>query len=164
MEAIPSGSADLILTDLPYQITALEWDGLIPLGSMWDQSRRIIRPNGHIVLFSVQPFTTELINSNRRDYRYNWYWRKNNKTGAAFAKVQPMRCIEDICVFRRSQTRDNTGLYQKSREYLQDEKEERKDVEGVAKDTGVNNDFTLLHQRRTVCNTITGKDRQSYCR
>lgn len=51
------------------------------------------------MLFSAQPFTSKLINSNFKDFRYCWYWKKNNKTGFTYARYQPMRCIEDICVF-----------------------------------------------------------------
>lgn len=90
---------DLILCDLPYGETDCEWDNIIPFPDLWEQYKRVIKPNGAIVLFSIQPFTTKLIQSNLKDFRYCWYWKKNNKTGAPFAKVQPMRCIEDICVF-----------------------------------------------------------------
>lgn len=63
------------------------------------------------MLFSAQPFTTKLIQSNFKDFRYCWYWLKNNKTGAPFAKVQPMRCIEDICVFyKKKPTYNPQGL------------------------------------------------------
>lgn len=89
----------MILCDLPYGTTDCQWDSVIPFIPLWEQYKRIIKENGAIVLFSAQPFTTALINSNLKQYRYNWYWKKNNKTGFAFAKFQPMRCIEDICVF-----------------------------------------------------------------
>lgn len=99
MKEIPDGSIDFILCDLPYNMTACEWDNLIPFPELWEHYKRVIKPNGAIALFSIQPFTTKVIQSNLKDFRYCWYWKKNNKTGAPFAKVQPMRCIEDICVF-----------------------------------------------------------------
>lgn len=99
MKDIPGESIDMILCDLPYGMTDCKWDSIIPFAPLWEQYKRVIKPNGAIVLFSIQPFTTRLIQSNLKQYRYNWYWKKNNKTGAPFAKVQPMRCIEDICVF-----------------------------------------------------------------
>lgn len=99
MKDIPGESVDMILCDLPYGMTDCKWDSIIPFAPLWEQYKRVIKPNGAIVLFSIQPFTTRLIQSNLKQYRYNWYWKKNNKTGAPFAKVQPMRCIEDICVF-----------------------------------------------------------------
>ena len=96
---IADKSIDLILTDLPYGVTECEWDKIIPFQPLWEQYHRIIKDNGAIVLFAIQPFTTKLIHSNMKYFRYCWYWKKNNKTGGAFSKVQPMRCIEDICVF-----------------------------------------------------------------
>lgn len=99
MNDIPDGSIDMILCDLPYGTTSCKWDSVIPFEPLWKQYERIVKNNGAIVLFSAQPFTTKLIHSNFRHFRYCWYWKKRNKTGAQFAKVQPMRCIEDICVF-----------------------------------------------------------------
>ena len=99
MKNITDKSIDMILCDLPYGVTDCEWDNVIPFDLLWEQYERIIKDNGAIVLFSIQPFTTNLIQSNKKLYRYNWYWKKNNVTGFTFAKYQPMRCIEDICVF-----------------------------------------------------------------
>lgn len=99
MGDLATESIDMILCDLPYGATDCEWDNIIPFPELWEQYKRIIKPTGAIVLFSIQPFTTKLIHSNLKDFRYCWYWKKNNKTGGQFAKVQPMRCIEDICVF-----------------------------------------------------------------
>ncbi len=70
-----------------------------------------MKDNSAVVLFSAQPFTTKLIHSNIKHYRYNWYWKKKNVTGGQFAKVQPMRCVEDICVFyRKKPTYNPQGL------------------------------------------------------
>ena len=91
----------MVLCDLPYGVTDCKWDEIIPFQNLWEQYHRIVKDNGAIVLFAIQPFTTKLIYSNIRSFRYCWYWKKDNKTGAPFAKVQPMRCIEDICVFYR---------------------------------------------------------------
>lgn len=99
MKDIPAKSIDLILCDLPYGVTACEWDSVLPFAPLWEQYNRVAKDNAAVVLFSVQPFTTKLIQSNMKQFRYCWYWQKNNKTGAPFAKVQPLRCIEDICVF-----------------------------------------------------------------
>lgn len=99
MQKIPQESIDCILCDLPYGVTDCKWDNIIPFPELWENYKRIVKPNGAIVLFSIQPFTTKVIQSNLKYFRYCWYWKKNNKTGAPFAKVQPMRCIEDICVF-----------------------------------------------------------------
>jgi len=101
MNDIPSGSIDMILCDLPYGTTDCKWDSIIPFEPLWQQYKRVAKENGAIVLFSAQPFTTKLIQSNLQNFKYCWYWKKNNVTGAVFCKYQPMRCIEDICVFYR---------------------------------------------------------------
>ena len=99
MKEIPDKSIDLILCDLPYGTTDCKWDTIIPFADLWAQYSRVAKTNAAVVLFAAQPFTTKLIDSNFKEYRYNWYWKKNNVTGGIFCKVQPMRCIEDICVF-----------------------------------------------------------------
>lgn len=99
MKHIKDKTIDMILCDLPYGTTDCKWDNIIPFDKMWEQYNRIIKDNGVIVLFSAQPFTTKLINSNIKKYRYSWYWIKNRVTGFAFAKHQPMRKVEDINVF-----------------------------------------------------------------
>lgn len=101
MKTIPSGSVDMILCDLPYGTTACKWDSIIPFVPLWRQYWRIAKERTPIVLFAAQPFTTALINSGRPHFRYCWYWKKNYKSGGSFAKVQPMRCVEDIAVFYR---------------------------------------------------------------
>lgn len=102
MKEIPSGSVDLILTDPPYGTTACKWDSVIDLPSMWEQLKRIIKPNGAIVMTASQPFTTILIASNMKMFSYCWVWNKSRVTGFANAKKQPLRCIEDIVVFYRN--------------------------------------------------------------
>lgn len=101
MKDIPDGSVDLILCDLPYGTTDCSWDILLPLDKLWAEYNRVLRYDGAAVLFSAQPFTTQLIASNRKAYRYSWYWIKNAPTGFAFAKYQPMRKVEEVCVFYR---------------------------------------------------------------
>ena len=101
MKKIPDGSVDMILCDLPYGTTACKWDSIIPFDRLWTEYNRIVKRSAAIVLFAAQPFTTKLIYSNLKNFRYCWYWKKNNKTGGAFCKYQPMRCVEDICVFYR---------------------------------------------------------------
>lgn len=99
MKHVNDKSVDMILSDLPYGTTNCKWDSIIPFNLLWKQYERIIKDNGAIVLFAAQPFTTKLISSNFKYFKYCWYWKKNNVTGFTFAKYQPMRCIEDICVF-----------------------------------------------------------------
>lgn len=99
MNDIPDGSVDMVLCDLPYGTTDCKWDSIIPFAPLWEQYNRVAKPNAPVVLFSAQPFTTKLIHSNLKQFRYCWYWKKNNVTGFSYARYQPMRCIEDICVF-----------------------------------------------------------------
>lgn len=111
MQDIPSGSIDLVLCDPPYGTTDCEWDSVLPFPELWQEYDRLLKPNGAAVLFSAQPFTTQLIQSNRKNFRYCWYWLKNQVTGFAFAKYQPMRKVEDICVFyRKMPTYNPQGL------------------------------------------------------
>lgn len=105
MKSISEKSVDLILCDLPYGYTACKWDSIIPYVPLWEQYNRVIKDDGAVVLFAAQPFTTKLINSNFKDFRYCWYWLKNNKTGFSYARYQPMRQIEDICVFYKKSGR-----------------------------------------------------------
>jgi site-specific DNA-methyltransferase (adenine-specific) len=112
MYEIADNSIDLILCDLPYEITDCKWDIKIDFNILWKHYNRIKKLKTPIVLFANQPFTSSLINSNLKQYRYNWYWIKNNDTGFPFSKIQPMRCVEDICVFYdRAPTYNPIGLY-----------------------------------------------------
>ena len=99
MRDIPDGSVDAIITDLPYGTTACSWDTVIPFEPLWEQYKRIIKPKGAVVLFGSQPFTTDLINSNRKDFRYCWIWDKRIAGNPMLANHQPMKIHEDICVF-----------------------------------------------------------------
>ena len=99
MKEIPDGSVDMILTDPPYGTTACKWDSIIPLEPMWEQLKRIIKPNGAIVMTASQPFTTTLIASNMKMFKYCWVWDKKVGTGFLNAKRQPLRCCEDVVVF-----------------------------------------------------------------
>lgn len=99
MSIIPDHSVQLILCDLPYGRTNCAWDKLLPLDALWQQWKRILAPGGVVALTAIQPFTTDLIQSNRPWFRYCWYWRKNHATGFTFCKKQPMRCIEDVAIF-----------------------------------------------------------------
>jgi site-specific DNA-methyltransferase (adenine-specific) len=99
MADAPDASVDMILCDLPYGTTACAWDSVIPFDSLWSHYRRIAKPNAAIVLTAAQPFTTSLIASNMKEFRYLWYWDKKAVTGFANAKLQPLRCVEDVAVF-----------------------------------------------------------------
>lgn len=111
MKQIPSGAVDLILTDLPYGMTSCAWDQRLSLPELWAEYWRVLKPRGAVVLTACQPFTTQLISSCQKHFRYCWYWRKNASTGFTFAKFQPMRCMEEIAVFyRQAPTYNPQGL------------------------------------------------------
>jgi site-specific DNA-methyltransferase (adenine-specific) len=99
MKEIEDKSVNLILCDLPYGVLNNNWDSIIPFDKLWEQYNRIIKDNGAILLFGQQPFTSLLVTSNLKMYRYNYIWVKNNVTGFANAKKMPMKKYEEICVF-----------------------------------------------------------------
>ena len=107
MQKIPDNSIDLILCDLPYNMTRISWDCLIPFDKLWEQYKRIIKPGGNIVLFSAGLFTLNLIQSNIKDFRYKLIWKKNVPTGMSSAKYRPMKYYEEICVFGNSKATYN---------------------------------------------------------
>jgi len=111
MKEIPDGSVDAIIADPPYGTTACKWDSIIPLEPMWEQLKRIIKPNGAIVMTASQPFTSVLGASNIIDLRYSWVWQKSAATGHLNAKRMPMKNHEDILIFySRQPTYNPQGL------------------------------------------------------
>ena len=100
MKGIEDKSIDMILADLPYGITACKWDTIIPFDKLWEQYERIIKPNGAIVLFGSQPFTSALVMSNPKMFRYEWIWDKVNLyTGTLLANKYPLKRHENIILF-----------------------------------------------------------------
>ena len=99
MKNIPDGSVDMILTDPPYGTTQCKWDTVIPLDSMWGQLKRIIKPNGAIVLFGSEPFSSMLRCSNLKMFKYDWVWNKTKPQGFLNAKARPLVEHELIHVF-----------------------------------------------------------------
>jgi len=137
MKEIPDGSVDMVLTDPPYGTTACKWDSVIPLEAMWEQLKRVIKPDGAIVMTASQPFTTTLISSNMKGYKYNWVWNKRAFSNQMMAKKQPLRITEDVVVFNSriykpqgliecnkvtrqgSKITDNIGGGKRSKSYIQ---------------------------------------------
>lgn len=100
MNRIPDKSVDLIVCDLPYGVTNQnKWDQILPLNELWKQYNRVIKDNGAIVLTAVKPFSSMLITSNPKMYRYDIIWEKNKSTGFLNAKKMPLRSHEEILVF-----------------------------------------------------------------
>ena len=99
MHSIPDKSIDMILCDLPYGTTACKWDTVIPFEPLWEQYKRIIKDNGAIVLTASQPFTSALVMSNVKMFKYEWVWDKHIPRGFANAKKMPMSKHENVLVF-----------------------------------------------------------------
>ena len=99
MKDIPDGSVDMVLTDPPYGTTACKWDSVIPFEPMWEQLKRITKKNGAIVMTASQPFSSALVMSNPKMFKYEWIWRKPLGTGYLNAKRQPLRNHESVLVF-----------------------------------------------------------------
>jgi len=95
----PAASVDMILCDLPYGTTQNKWDSVIPLDLLWAEYKRILKPNGSVVLTSQGLFTAKLVLSNSNWFKYKIVWVKSKPTNFLNAKVQPLRKHEDVCVF-----------------------------------------------------------------
>jgi len=99
MKLIPDKSIDAIITDPPYGTTACKWDSVIDFELMWEQLNRIIKPNGAIVLFGSEPFSSALRMSNIKNYKYDWIWNKRSSTNPMLAKIMPIKSHEVISIF-----------------------------------------------------------------
>jgi len=103
MKSIPDRSIDMILCDLPYGTTACKWDTIIPFDKLWEQYERIIKPNGAIVLTAGQPFTSYLLMSNPKLFKYEWIYQKEKGVNFITANKKPMFCHENVLVFYKNQ-------------------------------------------------------------
>jgi len=110
MKQIPNESIDAIITDPPYGTTACKWDSVIDFELMWQQLNRIIKPNGAIVLFGSEPFSSALRMSNIQNYKYDWIWHKNLGGAFALAKKMPLKRHEIISVFYNKQPTYNPQM------------------------------------------------------
>lgn len=99
MQNIADGSVDCIICDLPYGTTQNKWDSILPLNELWKHYKRVLKTNGAILLFGAEPFSSSLRMSNLKQYKYDWYWVKNKKTGFLNARKMPMQQVESISVF-----------------------------------------------------------------
>lgn len=104
MKSIEDKSIDMILCDLPYGTTACKWDVVIPFEPLWEQYKRIIKDNGAIVLTASQPFTSALVMSNPKMFKYDWVWEKGKATQHANCRIRPLKAHEDILVFSNGKT------------------------------------------------------------
>ena len=101
MKSIPDSSIDMVLCDLPYGTTNCKWDIIIPFDKLWEQYRRIVKSNGVVALFGIEPFSSMIRMSNQSDYRYDWYWHKTLCSNFVMGKKQPFFKVETISIFYR---------------------------------------------------------------
>jgi site-specific DNA-methyltransferase (adenine-specific) len=144
MKEIPSGSVDMVLCDPPYGTTACKWDSVIPLEPMWEQLKRIIKPNGAIVMTASQPFTSVLGMSNLKMLKYSMVWEKGRPTNFPNAKRMPLKGFEDILVFYNKQpTYNPQGLVKVGKVVKNTGTKTRKDSKKENGDrTAVHNDIS----------------------
>jgi site-specific DNA-methyltransferase (adenine-specific) len=114
MPSIADKSVDMILCDLPYGTTACKWDTIIPFEPLWEQYKRIIKDNGAIVLTASQPFTSILVMSNIKMFKYEWIWEKNVASNFMQYKFMPAKKHENILVFAKGRTTYNAVMEDKS--------------------------------------------------
>ena len=112
MPLIPDKSVQLILADLPYGTTSIDWDNIIPMDKLWEQYSRIMTDNCAIVLFGCEPFSSKLRSSNFKLYRYDWIWEKDNHTNFLNIKKQPAKRHELISVFYKKQPTYNPQMWE----------------------------------------------------
>ena len=144
MKLIPDKSIDMILCDLPYGTTDCKWDTVIPFEPLWEQYERVIKDNGAIVLTASQPFTSALVMSNPKLFRYEWIWDKCNVTGHLQAKRMPMKQHESVLVFSKKQTKYNPQF-----EYI-DENDYRFSKKGRVRKTKDNTVYGFVEGGRTL--------------
>jgi len=145
MKLIPDWSIDCIITDPPYWTTACKWDTIIPFDLMWEQLKRIIKPNGAIVLFGSEPFSSALRMSNIKQYKYDWIWIKNSSWWFATAKKMPLKFHEIISVFYKELPIYNPQWW----EYAESTKKRFKDWEKV------NRSKQLLNSTNSIQNWLS---------
>ena len=106
---------DMVLCDPPYGTTGCKWDSVIPFNEMWERVNKLIKPNGAIVLFGSEPFSTELRHSNLKMFKYDWIWDKKIPSGMSYARFQPMRQTENISVFCKGKTVYNPQMIKRDK-------------------------------------------------
>ena len=146
LQKIEDDSVDLLLTDLPYGTTNCKWDSTLPLDSLWTEYNRVCKVNAAMIFTSAQPFTSALVMSNPKNFKYTWVWEKSKATGYLNAKKMPLRAHEDICVFYRKPPVYNPQMWQ-STPYDKGTAHRPTDVYGKQVATTVKNDTGLRYPR-----------------
>lgn len=146
LRKVEDNSVDLLLTDLPYGTTNCKWDSPLPLDRLWTEYNRVCKVNAAMIFTSAQPFTSALVMSNPKNFKYTWVWEKSKATGYLNAKKMPMRAHEDICVFYRKPPVYNPQMWQ-STPYDKGTAHRPTDVYGKQVATTVKNDTGLRYPR-----------------
>lgn len=146
MNRIPDQSVDLILCDLPYGTTQCRWDSILPFDELWKAWLRVIKPHAAIVLTASQPFTSAVVMSNPKLFRYSWVWEKSKATGYLNAKKRPLVAHEDVLVFSQKAPRYFPQMTQGT-PYNKGEAHRPTDVYGSQKSVLVKNDHGLRYPR-----------------
>lgn len=146
MKKIEDKSVDLLLVDLPYGTTQCKWDSIIDLESLWKEYNRVCKKNAAMIFTAAQPFTSALIMSNPKNFKYTWVWEKSKATGYLNAKKMPMRAHEDVCIFYRKPPVYNPQMT-KGDPYNKGKAHRPTDVYGSQKSVLVKNDTGLRYPR-----------------
>ena len=147
MKDIPDGSIDMVLTDPPYGTTACKWDTVIPFEPLWEQLKRVIKPNGAIVMTASQPFTSALVMSNPKMFKYEWVWEKSKAVGYLNSKIMPLVAHENIVVFSQGKTTYNAQKTSGHAPYNKGKSHRPTDVYGKQVEVLVKNDDGTRHPR-----------------
>lgn len=110
MKKIPDNSVDMILCDLPYGTTKCAWDNIIPFDKLWEQYNRVLKENGAVILFGIEPFSSFLRLSNIDNYKYDIYWEKERLTNVNQVKKRVGKTVETISVFYKKQCTYNPQM------------------------------------------------------
>ena len=143
---IETDSIDMLFVDLPYGTTKCKWDICIPLDKLWEQYNRVCKINAAMVFTSAQPFTSVLISSNIKNFKYTWVWEKSKASGYLNAKKMPMKAHEDICVFYRKPPVYNPQMWQ-GQPYNKGKAHRPTEVYGKQVATLVKNDSGMRYPR-----------------
>ena len=149
LKQIPDDSIDMVLCDLPYGTTQCKWDSIIPFEPLRAEYNRVCKKNAPMVFTASQPFTSQLINSNIKNFKYTWVWEKSKATGYLNAKRMPMRAHEDVCVFYRKPPVYNPRMRQGD-PYNKGKAHRPTEVYGSQTATLVKNDTGLRYPRTVV--------------
>jgi len=164
MKGIPNGSIDLVLADPPYGTTACKWDSIIPLEPMWEQLNRVIKPNGAIVLFGSEPFSSALRMSNIKNYKYDWIWDKVTARGHLVAKKRPMAQHENISVFYKKAPTYNPQMIDRPKnkiEYRKITEYKRTDICGGVSNAPVNKIYDKWYPKTIITQSNAGSSIKS---